>query len=425
MTKNKTIKHLFFMMCFIFVLSGVVAKAEAVLKVNDAIYLAFGRGAINSNTFMVITGAGNVIIDTSGHKFAPKHKMQLKNIDSSPIKYIILTHGHGDHRGGVPVWKEEGVKVIAQRDYVEFLHYQKRLRSHFRRMGAAQFYGRRIAKIRLPEGNYPAKIDADILYSDTYEFKLGDIEFQLFHTPGETYDHTTVWIPKYKAAFVGDNYYRSFPNLYTLRGTKPRWALDYVESINKIMKLGPEILLPSHGVPIRGREEIIKTLTRYRDAILYVHDQTVLGLNQGKDKFTLMKEIKLPPELDVGEGYGKVSWSVRGIYEGYVGWFDGNPVSMYTVPQSSVFPELAEMAGGADRIAEKANQLLEKGETIRSLHLADIALEADPDNREALKVRLSAYEKLLSNTANIIEKGWLKYGLNLAREKLEILEAGE
>ncbi len=70
-------------------------------------------------------------------------------------------------------------------------------------------------------------------------------------------------------------------------------------------------------------------------------------MNEGKDVFTLMREIKLPPELDVGEAYGKVSWSVRGIYEGYVGWFDRNPASMYSEPPTAAEPELVRMAGGA------------------------------------------------------------------------------
>ena len=46
--------------------------------------------------------------------------------------------------------------------------------------------------------------------------------FDLLHTPGETPDHLTVWIPEFKAAFIGDNFYESFPNLYTLRGTETR-----------------------------------------------------------------------------------------------------------------------------------------------------------------------------------------------------------
>ena len=164
--------------------------------------------------------------------------------------------------------------------------------------------------------------------------------------PGETYDHLCVWVPKYKAAFVGDNYYDSFPNIYTLRGTQPRWALDYVASIDKILALAPEIVLPSHGQPIVGRDKIVERLTRYRNAIVYVHDATVKGMNDGKDVFTLMREIKLPSELNVGEAYGKVDWSIRGIYEGYVGWFDLNPASMYSQPPTVAEPELVRMAGG-------------------------------------------------------------------------------
>ena len=63
-----------------------------------------------------------------------------------------------------------------------------------------------------------------------------------------------------------------------------------------------------------------------------MHDATVKGMNEGKSVLTLMKEIKLPPALDVGESYGKLTWSIRGIYEGYVGWYDGNVSTMFGPP---------------------------------------------------------------------------------------------
>jgi len=94
-------------------------------------------------------------------------------------------------------------------------------------------------------------------------------------------------------------------------------------------------VLNGHGEPIVGNAEITRRLTRYRDAIQYVHDETVKGMNAGKDVFSLMQEIKLPPKYDLTEIFGKVSWSVRGIYEGYAGWYAGNPTSMYEIPSSS------------------------------------------------------------------------------------------
>jgi alkyl sulfatase BDS1-like metallo-beta-lactamase superfamily hydrolase len=259
---------------------------------------------------------------------------------------------------------------------------------------------------------------ATVTFADKYEFTTGGVKFELFSTPGETPDHLTVWIPKYKAAFVGDNYYESFPNLYTLRGTKPRWALDYIDSINKVLALKPEILLPSHGQPVRGNAEITRRLTRYRDAISYVHDAVVQGMNQGKDVFTLMQEIKLPADLNVGESYGNLIWSIRGIYDGYAGWFDMNPATMYDVPMTAVLPDVTRLAGGPDPIAALAAQRVEAGQYVEALHLTQIALTADPTHRRSLEVRLQALEKLHARSVNSNERGWLSYSIREVKKAL-------
>jgi alkyl sulfatase BDS1-like metallo-beta-lactamase superfamily hydrolase len=227
-----------------------------------------------------------------------------------------------------------------------------------------------------------------------------------------------VWLPKYKVCFVGDNVYDSFPNIYTLRGTPPRWALDYVNSINKVLALKPDIVLPSHGLPILGYDTVVARLTRYRDAIQYVHDATMRGMNEGKDVFSLMREIKLPADLDLGETYGKVSWSVRGIYEGYVGWFDLDPASMYAAPPTVANKDLVELAGGTARVAETSQKLTRGGEAVRGLRLADAALALDADNRSALDAKRLALETLQAATRNGLEHAWLGYGIRTVDRKL-------
>jgi alkyl sulfatase BDS1-like metallo-beta-lactamase superfamily hydrolase len=233
----------------------------------------------------------------------------------------------------------------------------------------------------------------------------------MLHTPGETPDHLTVWIPEYKIAFTGDNYYLSFPNLYTLRGTEPRRALDYVHSLDTVLSWNPEIMAPSHGTPIYGREAIQSAVGEYRDAIQYVHDETVRGMNAGKDVFTLMKEVHLPPEFELNEVYGNIPWSVRGIYEGYIGWFDGNVSSMFSTPARSVYPDVVEMAGGADTVANRAAEMVQKGDLQRALHMADVALAADPDNSIALHAKRDAAMQLLQQSGNLNEQGWLNTGI--------------
>jgi alkyl sulfatase BDS1-like metallo-beta-lactamase superfamily hydrolase len=389
-------------------------EEKKALLVHEAIYQAIGFG----NSFMIVTKAGNVIVDTSSPTHAARHKKLLQAENSGPVRYIVLTHAHGDHTAGVTLWKEPGTQIIAQRQHVEFMHYQKRLEGFFAGRNAAQF-ARPVPAVGPWEGNYGAKIEPTILFDEEYAFDLGGLRMEAFHTPGETEDHLTLWIPEYRAAFIGDNFYRSFPNIYTLRGTQPRKALDYVRSLERVIALRPEILLPSHGLPVHGNAEITRVLTRYRDAIQYVHDEVVKGMNDGKDVFTLMQEIHLPSQLDCGENYGRLTWSIRGIYEGYAGWFDLNPATMYELPPASIYADLVTMAGGTDVLVRRALERIDGNRPVEALHLTNAALAADPKDRKTLQTRLKALEALRTRCHNVIERGWLDNAIARTRETLD------
>ena len=141
-------------------------------------------------------------------------------------------------------------------------------------------------------------------------------------------------------------------------------------------------------------------------------------MNAGKDVYTLMREIKLPAALEVGESYGKLSWSIRGIYEGYVGWFDLNPATMYKTPPSAIYADLIRLAGGPEAVVKLAMERVDAGQPVEALRLTEVVLAGEPGNKAALETRLKALELLVSRCKNTNERGWLDYAVRTTKAKI-------
>jgi alkyl sulfatase BDS1-like metallo-beta-lactamase superfamily hydrolase len=124
-----------------------------------------------------------------------------------------------------------------------------------------------------------------------------------------------------------------------------------------------------------------------------------------------MGTIDLPPDLAIAEGHGKVPWIVRAIWEEHLGWFRyESTTELYNVPPSAVSPDLVELAGGPDRVLERAHRHLAHGRPLHALHLAEAALAVDPANLGAMRAKLAATEHLLkqSGRENFSEVRWLE-----------------
>ena len=74
-------------------------------------------------------------------------------------------------------------------------------------------------------------------------------------------DVYNVWLPEHRSLMPGDNIYKTFPNLYTIRGTTHRDVIGWVSSLDKMRSHEPEYIFPSHTKPIIGSEEAMEALT--------------------------------------------------------------------------------------------------------------------------------------------------------------------
>ncbi|QIG81953.1 MBL fold metallo-hydrolase [Sphingosinithalassobacter tenebrarum] len=376
-----------------------------------------------SNAYLVTTGDGDLMVNTGFMDNADRNVGLLAPHRTGPMRRIILTQSHADHFGGVPEFSDEGTQVIGGPGYAENWADMKRLQP---------FFGPRSAKLwsgTLNRGSAPKRppeVTPDLIVEGRHAFEQGGRRFELLHTPeGETTDGLTVWMPDERIAFTGNLFgpvFLAMPFLCTIRGDKPRSVRSYLKSLETVRDLGAEMLITGHGDPITGADRIAADLDRMHAAVSWVRDYTLDGMNAGRTVHELMRDIALPENLTIGEFHGKVSWAVRTIWEEYAGWFryEDGTTALYGVPRSAVHGDLAQLAGGAGPLADRAAEYVAENKPLQALHLTDIALDAEPEHEGALIAKKAALEALLaaSGGSNLSETMWLKAEIGAVEKAL-------
>ena len=243
--------------------------------INDFIHLSEGL----SNSFLITTNEGNIVINTGMAFESPYHKANYDALSDLPIRFIILTQGHVDHVGGVDFIRDEGTQLIAQSGNAEHQAYDRRLTRFRGSRSAFAFIKKNGASVRKAQSDFgelpPQAVPTpDITFDDRYEFTLGGLRVELIGVPGaETNDSLVVWLPDHEICFVGNLFgclIGHIPNLVTVRGDRYRDALTCAAACDVVADLNPKLLLPGHHGVIEGKQLIREELERIRDATLYV-----------------------------------------------------------------------------------------------------------------------------------------------------------
>jgi len=383
---------------------------KEIVQLGENVYQAFGFAA--SNVYMVIGVDGIIIIDTSETTTAAKNILaEFRKITSLPVKAIILTHSHRDHVSGASVFAEgENPEILAsdkssEDPLIVATEHPRATRAMQmrtkRQFGIGLSYPEEIIGIGVGPGDRPLKgMGEGILKpsrkiaEDGETVELCGVSLQLIMAPGETPDHMVVWYPEKKILFSGDNFYRSFPNLYAIRGTEYRDFDTWANTMDLLLSFKPEVLAPGHTKAIFGFQNITTVLGDYRDAIRHVVNETRNGMDAGLTIDDLAHSVKLPENLankpHLREYYGRVDFAVRAYFVGTMGWFDGNPTSLSSLSPRDEAERFIKLAGGPDKVKNEVNKARSKGDYQWALQLIDrlICSTEDTNDLDKLKAKI-------------------------------------
>ncbi len=409
---------------------------EQVIQVAENVYTAVGFSV--SNVSMIVGDDGVIIIDT-GMMVGDANRImaEFRKLTDKPVKAIIFTHSHGDHTGGSAAFiGNERPQIWAHKNFgseaeplvaggVTFQRVRGARQAGFK-LPPEQRINNGIAPVRYPRRGGQAFASGDatrpthFLEDERTTIKVAGVELELVSSPGETNDQLFVWDPTGKVLFAGDNFYRSFPNLYAIRGTPNRSVRLWAESLGKLADNDAAALVGGHTRPILGANKVKQVLKDYHDAVQFIHDKTVEGMNKGMTPDELVEYVQLPENLASKDYlqpfYGHPEWGVRSVFNGYLGWFDGNPTNLFRLSPKSEAERVAKLAGGTDKLLASAHDALAADDNQWAAQLADHLLAIEPGNPTAMQIKADALTRLARNMVNATARN---YYLSVARELRE------
>ncbi|CAG7579849.1 alkyl sulfatase dimerization domain-containing protein [Rhodococcus opacus] len=389
-------------------------RKEGMHYIAEGAYMwpAFG------NVYVFPTNTGLFVYDTGDRRTAEDLLAATRQISEQPVHTAVYSHGHVDHVFGMDPFDTEARErgwtrptVLAHENVISRFDRYKKTRGYNGIINQRQF--------QAPNLMWPAEYRyPDVTFTDQTDLTVDDLQVQLHHARGETDDATIAWIPDRKILCCGDFFIWASPNAGNPQKVQ-RFAHEWARTLRWMGDLGAEILLPGHGLPVLGADRIRTTLTDAAELLEILHGRTLEMMNAGATLDEVVHSVTAPAELlrkpYLAPSYDEPEFVIRNVWRLYGGWYDGNPANLKSAPRADLAREIADLGGGAAQLAERARALLARGEHRLAGHFAQMATDADPQNRDSHQVRVDVFGQLEQGATSTMAKG--VYGWAVAESR--------
>ena len=371
-----------------------------------------------ANITMIEGDDGIIVVDTGMNVQQGTDVLaEFRRITDKPIKAIVLTHHHVDHvqgttsfvdaaraeAGAVPVYGHESLMDEYSQENVLIgpIMNARAIPMYNLAMTGPEAEGMNAGIGPVFGPGQSGFLPPTHLVGHDLEVTIAGVRLHLVHVPSEAESELCIWLPDERvllsAEVIQDH---SCPNLYTLRGAKYRDPKQWYESIDLMRQWDDaEHMVLQHGPPVSGGAEVADTLRNYRDGIQFQHDQTLRWANLGYAKDEIAQRVRLPEHLEnwspwMRPFYGSVKHNVPAIYNGYLGWFDGDPVALDPTPRLEYAGRLVGLMGGRDAVLAEANRAYDDEDWQFAAELTTYLIRVDHDDRDARALKAAAFRHL-------------------------------